>query len=164
MREQYWNFYISLEHKSYYYKYFQIFFNRINWGISCFCTLLSLSCVAAWGIWKDYPVLWSGLICVSQIIQAIFPKLPYNDLLTASKLIVVPLNEIILSVRHSWLQMEYTQDFSDDQICELLRNYESACFDLTSQFFSAAYLPEIKWCETKAEKDCKNYFSITYGI
>ncbi|MGO5550052.1 hypothetical protein ACTQW9_12335 [Lachnospiraceae bacterium LCP19S3_B12] len=162
MRDQYWNFYVSLKYKEFYYKWFRSFWGRINWGISCFCTLISLSCVAAWGVWKMYPVLWTVLICVSQVIQVLFPKLPYNDLLSASKLITNPLDRLLLDLEHSWLQMNYTKNFSDNEILDLLHKYKLEYSELVTQFFSASYLTNIKWCENKAEKDCKNYFLTTY--
>lgn len=46
MREQYWAFYCSIKYKSFYYEYFQLLFNKINWGITALCTLTALSCVA----------------------------------------------------------------------------------------------------------------------
>ena len=162
MREQYWNFYSSLKYREFYYKWFRTFWGRINWAISGFCTLISLSCVAAWGIWKTYPILWTVLICISQVIQVFFPKLPYNDLLSASKLIANPLDRLLIDVENSWLEMNYVKEFSDAELLPLLYNYKLEYSKLVSQFFSSSYLPAIKWCETKSECDCKNYFSTIY--
>lgn len=161
MREQFWNFYVSLVHKSYYYKYFQILFDRINWIISGFCTILSLSSVAAWGIWNSFPILWSVLICFSQIIQVFFPKNPYNDLLISSRFMVPELTKLLHSVRFSWLSFD-VRESSDDEILQLLKEYEATYDSLVSQFFSSTYLPEIDWIEKHATEECINYFSTTY--
>lgn len=163
MREQYWTMYFSLKHRACYYKYFLILFSRINRCISTFCTLLSLSFVAAWGIWDQHPVVWSVLICTSQIIQAVFPQMPYNDLLTSSKFIIPEMDKLLLSIRHEWLEMNYVDEYSDKQISELIHKYEEQYSNLVLQFFSAAFVPSIKWCEVRAEQECKIYFQNTYA-
>ncbi len=65
MREAYWNFYKKIAYQFFYYKRFQIFLNAVNNGIAAFCGLTALSSVAAWGLWKSYPLLWSFLICMA---------------------------------------------------------------------------------------------------
>lgn len=164
MREQYWTMYVSLKHRACYYKYFLILFSRINRFISCFCTLLSLSCVAAWGIWNEHPVIWSVLICASQVVQALFPQMPYNDLLTSSKFIIPEVDKLLLCVRHDWLEMNYVDEYSEKQISELIQKYESHYSELVLQFFSAVFLPDLKWCTKKATIECQNYFSTTYSL
>ncbi len=88
MRERYWAFYLSLKHKSYYYKSFQILFKRINWAISSFLSLTTLSCIAAWDLWKNFQILWVILICISQfLISSAYPWIiPINLDMAVSKL------------------------------------------------------------------------------
>lgn len=162
MREQYWNFYVSLKHKACYYKYFQILLTRINWCISAVCTLLSISCVVAWGIWETCPLLWSVLICAAQVVQALFPKMPYNDSLVSCKFIIPEIEKLLFSVHHDWLSIQYLGKCSDKRIAKLIKKYDSAYSELVLQFFSADFLPVNKWCEKKAETECKNYFSTKY--
>ena len=161
MRERYWAFYLSLKHRSYYYKSFQILFKRINWAISSFLSLTTLSCIAAWDLWKNFQILWVILICISQVIQVFFPKMPYNDLLISTKFMISALDKLLLQVDHDWLSID-VHHFSDDRILELLETRQSQYSELVAQFFSGDYLPVIKYCEDKAEQDCKTFFSVTY--
>lgn len=163
MRERYWNFYTSIKYKSCYYMYYQIFVKRINIGISCFLSCVTISSIAAWNFWKTYPFLWSGIICLSQIIQAVLPNLPYFDLLIPVKLMISAVDRQLLDIDHDWLIIE-TQGLSEDQIINLLEKHQNRYADLVDQFFSGEYLPIIKYCVEKAEEECNTYFSVTYQI
>lgn len=163
MRERYWTFFFSIKHESLYYKHFQQLFNSINWIITCFLSVTALSCIAAWDIWKDYQVLWAILICTSQVIQALFPKLPYNDLLISTRFMICSLDRLLIDVEHDWLYIDIHQS-SEDEILKLLEKHQLKYSELVNQFFSGSYLPVIKHCEKCAEKDCKNFFSVTYHV
>lgn len=161
MRERYWNFYFSIKFKACYYMYFQIFFKHINTCITCFLSLTTLSCIAAWDVWNKYQLLWANLICVSQVVQAIFPKLPYNDMLISTKFMISALDRLLLDIDHDWLIIDI-HHLSDDEIVKLLEKHQNCYSDLVNQFFSGEYLPLIKYCEKKAEQECKTFFSVTY--
>lgn len=143
--------------------YYQIFVKRINIGISCFLSCVTISSIAAWNFWKTYPLLWSGIICLSQIIQAVLPNLPYFDLLIPVKLMISAVDRQLLDIDHDWLIIE-TQGLSEDQIINLLEKHQNRYADLVDQFFSGEYLPIIKYCVKKAEEECETYFSVTYQI
>lgn len=164
MREQYWKMYMSIKHKSLYYKNFQIMFNYVNWILSSLCAITSLSCVAAWGIWGTHPVLWSLIICAAQVFQALFPKLPYNDLLISTKFIVCSLDKLLLEIDHSWLDINYVHDLPDEKILSLIHKYESSYSSLVSQFFAGTFVPDIKYLSNKTEKECRTYFKIKYSM
>ncbi len=163
MRERYWSFFSEIKYKSFYYQYFQTLFSYINWGISAFLSLTTLSCIAAWDIWNSYPMVWAALICFSQIIQAFFPKLPYNELLTSTKFMISALDRLLLATEHDWLYIE-CHSLSDDEILKLLEKHQVQYSDLINQFFPGTYLPIIKWCEKKAAESYNTFFSVTYHI
>lgn len=161
MRERYWTFFFSIKHEAYYYKYFQILFHRINWIITGFLSVTTLSCIAAWDIWKNYQIIWAVLICVSQIIQALFPKLPYNDFLISTQFMISSLDKLLIEIEYDWLYLDI-HNLSDEEILKRLNSHQAKYSELISQFFSGGYLPVIKYCEKKAEQECKNFFSVTY--
>lgn len=161
MRERYWTFFFSIKHEAYYYKYFQILFHRINWIITGFLSVTTLSCIAAWDIWKNYQVIWAAFICVSQIVQALFPKLPYNDSLISTQFMISSLDKLLLEIEYDWLYLDI-HNLPDEEILKRLNRHQAEYSELISQFFSGSYLPVIKYCEKKAEQECKNFFSVTY--
>lgn len=161
MRERYWNFYFSIKHESFYYKHFQLLLSRINRGITAILALTTLSSIAAWDIWNKYRIIWAILICFSQVLQAIFPKLPYNDLLISTRFMISSLDKLLLDIEYDWLSID-VHDLSDDKILASLKKHQRNYSDLVNQFYSGEYLPVIKYCEKKAERDCKNFFSVTY--
>lgn len=161
MRERYWSFFFEIKHKSFYYKHFQALFNKINWVLSGFLSLTTLSSIAAWGIWEHYQLLWAILICFSQVVQALFPKLPYNDLLISTQFMISALDKLLIDVECDWLRID-AQNLEDDEIMSLLNQHMTQYSCLVDQFFSGTYLPTIEKCQQKAEKDCKIYFNVTY--
>lgn len=164
MRDRYWAFYVSIKHKSCYYKHFQILFSAINWGISAFLGLTTLSCIATLGIWQQYAMVWSSIILAAQVVQALFPKLPYNDLLISTKFMVTETERLLLDIDHDWLYIDiHSSTIQEDEILQLLQKHESRYFDLVNQFFSGTYLPEIKYCSDRAERDCRTFFTVTYN-
>lgn len=161
MRERYWKLYFSIKHESYYYKHFQLLLKRINWIITAILTLTTLSSIAAWDIWDKYRIVWAIIICFSQVIQALFPKLPYNDLLISTRFMISSLDRLLLDIDYDWMDIGI-HDLSDDEILVLFRKRQRCYSSLVNQFFAGEYLPVIKYCEKKAERDCKCFFSVTY--
>ena len=161
MREQYWEMYTTMKYQFLCHKYFQITFNRINWILSTFFTITSLSFVAMWGLWGKYPLLWSRIICAAQFLQALFPKLPYNDLLISTRFMISAFDSILLRIEISWIQMNYVEDFSDDEIFALVIKYKHSYSELISQFFPAVYLPELSYLSGKAWSELERYFKVS---
>lgn len=162
MREQYWRMYTDIKHRAVYYKHFYSLFNFINWMLSGFCTVASFSSIAAWSIWGAHPVLWSLIICSAQILQALFPKLPYTDLLISTKFMISSLDKLLLEIKHTWLEINYVQNLPDESILILIKKYETLYSGLVSQFFSGTFLPEIKYISKKSEKECKIFFKTNF--
>ena len=158
MRERYWTFFFSLKHQEFYYKYFQQLFNRINWCITAILTITTLSCIASLDLWKEHQLLWATIICVAQIVQALFPKLPYNDCLVSTGFMISSLSELLIQVEHDWLYIEI-HELSDEEILQLLHKHQTKHCTLIN-----FYLPTIKYCEKHAEADCKNFFNINYPV
>lgn len=164
MREQYWQMYTDIKYRSCYYKHFVKTFSFVNKCISGFLVLTSISSVAAWGLWSRFPLVWSLLICVSQVIQALLPKLPYNDQIISAKFMLSALDPLLLSIDLDWMDAEYIHDYSDKRYFKLINKYQSQYSNLASQFFSGEFLPEIKYLEVKAQAEYKNYFKNKYHV
>ena len=162
MREQYWAMYSDLKHRCFYYSRFLRFFNAINWIVSGFLTITSVSSIAIWTLWGKFPLVWSSLICISQVIQALWPKLPYNDLIVTTKLMICSLDDLLLSIDKDWMESEYVRNFSEQEYLDLISKYQNRYHELISQYYSGTFLPELKYLHKIAEDDCRNYFNHKY--
>ncbi len=162
MRENYWNFYKKIAYQFFYYKRFQIFLNRLYWGITALCNLTAFSSIAAWGVWKSYPLVWSVLICITQLVQALYPRLPYNELRYPTTFMICSLDKLLTSIGHSWLKIDL-YDYTEEEIFEFIEKYEMQYNELVAQFFAGVYLPEINHCAKKAEEECISYFTTKYS-
>lgn len=163
MREHYWITYSVLEYQLIYYKNYQLFYSLKKKIISCFCLGISLSSVAAWSIWKTFPLLWSFCIALSQLIQVFSPYFLNDELALAAKMIITPLDKLLVNTRHDWLSIENSA-YSDDQIVELIHKYEQQYSELTSLFFSGTFLPESRYVQKKTEAEWENNLEVKYHI
>lgn len=161
MREHYWTTYTNLEYKLRYYKYFQKSCNCRHNVISIACLLGSLACISSLKIWALIPVVWSAIIVILQILQALTPYILKNDLALSSKLIATPLSNMLVDMRHEWLLIE-SSIYSDDEIRDLIYKFETQYSDMVSLFFPGTFLPESKHIQSKAEADWIQYFEVTY--
>lgn len=163
MADHYWDFFIATKHKACYYKSFYSLFSRINWAMTAFLNFASFSSIAAWGIWNDYSVVWAAIIGISQVLQMLFPKVPYNDLLISVKFILPEIDRLLIDIENDYFDIELGR-LSDDDIKERLNIHQIRLFDITSRYFGGVYLPDLRFCASSAERDCKNYFSVNYKI
>lgn len=78
-----------------------------NWdrGIKMFSAIASSSSIGAWVIWKDYALVWGGVIAASQVLSAIRQYLPYKDRLRCYAALLIELEEIQLGVESRWIEI-----------------------------------------------------------
>ena len=162
MRDQYWTMYMKIKYHYFYYKHYSSFFNKVNFILSSFCTLVSLSCVTAWGIWGSHPVTWSLIIGISQVIQALSPKFSFNNFLISCRFIMCPLNNLLCNIDLTWMRMNYIKDYSDKKIFHFIQKYSIQNEKLTNQFFADSFLPEYPFLKKRADRDLKNFISLKY--
>ena len=70
-------------------------------------------------------------------------------------------DKLLLSIRHTWFEMD-VYDYTDEQILKFTKKYDAQYSELVSQFFSGSYLPEIQYCNKRAEKEAISYFNINH--
>jgi hypothetical protein len=75
---QYWNLLKELKVHVIYLHLYISKDEKVDRIIDIFLAILSSTSIAAWAVWQQYPMVWAGLIAVSQIITAIKPFLPYK--------------------------------------------------------------------------------------
>lgn len=163
MRNRYWNFFYEITYKKYYYESFYKFFKRINWIISAVLNITSLSSVAAWSIWGEHQLIWAILICFSQVIQALFPKLPYNDLLIAEQFMFPSLGKLYRSIERDWLAIDQ-KNLSEKKIMKKLLHHQQKYSDLVEFYMPSQFLPDIFFCEKEAAQNTQRFFRNNYNI
>lgn len=68
---------------------------------------------------------------------------------------------MLIRIEHEWDQID-CNTYNDEEINSILANFRHEYNKLESTYVGSIYLPFRQSCSEKAEKECKNYFSLYY--
>ena len=52
--------------------------NRSDLWLKMILAIVSSVSIGAWAVWKQYPLIWAGIIAASQVVAAVNPLLPFK--------------------------------------------------------------------------------------
>lgn len=90
---------------------------RERWT-SIMIALASSGSIATWAIWSKYPLLWGGIIAISQVVAFVKPYFPYNKYLSEvqkKKNIALKVN---LDFERLWYKMQYDKISEEESVNE----------------------------------------------
>lgn len=118
MRQKYFNLaqdvgYACLCYQKYYTKAVTI--ERI---VNAGCACVSTVGIAGWAIWKQFPLIWSILIAVSQTAAVIFPYTPYRKRRMALDYMIPRFHALVTKITTTWQAHcdEEDYDFRNDYL------------------------------------------------
>lgn len=88
MRDEFFKYYVALGHSVCYYREYYIHTRRINNIISGFLLLTSAASVVTWSFWKQYPLVWTIIIVLAQVVQILQPLMQSSKQHEALKYII----------------------------------------------------------------------------
>ena len=163
MREEYWNMYVSMKHKTYYFKHYSILLYHINWVIIGVCTLFSVTSITTWLVWRYIPWAWGILTAFVQVLQFLHTFMPFTKRATALQYMLSQLDTLMIEMEHDWRTINI-EDYQDPKISKLIKGHKRTYSNLSIQFTSDISMPYNKLCDKKAEKECKNFFFYYYNL
>lgn len=105
-----WIFYLDLyEENSYKWE------RRIN----IFSAVVSSTSIAAWAIWQQFSYIWSIIIAVSQVLNAIKVFLPYNTRLKATISFLEDLKFLYNRIEYDWFKVS-EGELTEEEINDIL--------------------------------------------
>ena len=145
MRDQYWSFLQNIYYLDLYYQRYYNTWSFIDRGVDILCNLVSCGSVAAWGIWKKWPMLWALLICGSQIIGVVRPHMQAQRRVNALSMLLPQLKLFELKVNNLWrLHQADNYDYT-----EKLIEFKSEWVNLETMFLGADEIPDRKYIRYK---------------
>lgn len=137
-------------------------YQKLDRSINIFLALASSGSIAAWAIWKDYPILWSSIIALSQVITTIKPYFPYSK-------VIKELNSRCYKI--DLLNIEYERFWNKIQRGKLTEDtIEQFYYDHNKTYAEVLNFPDdlvfdaSKEIETKANQRMKTYLKTYHGI
>lgn len=110
----------------------------------------SSASIAAWAVWKQYPLLWGLIIALSQVIQAIKSYLPFKARLNALLKMTAAMQMILCDAEEKWYDVSEGR-LSNEQINALRFKYiKKRKTKILNRYFNGT-LPDNKRLLHKAE-------------
>jgi hypothetical protein len=140
MQERYWRRLTDKRYRLFYISEYYDQCVRLQRIINIFLAVTSSGAIAAWAIWKDLPVLWAGVIAVSQVITAIRPYLPYEKRIEGIYDILIQLTAICNEVEAKWFYVS-NGSLTEEEINNLYYGFEKRWSDIEAKGLKGDSIP-----------------------
>jgi hypothetical protein len=124
--------------------------------------VVSSGTIGAWAIWKDYAIIWGGLIALVQVIDALKDYIPQAKHAKAASDFVAALEDIINDARLEWHGV-FNGKFDAEGIMTRWRKLAGALSAAEHKHFPDG-MPANEKRQTLAESDANAYFLAMYGV
>lgn len=157
-----WATFCNMKYKGFLFGLLVHKYQKLDRYVNIFLALASSGSIAAWAVWKNYPILWSSIIAISQVITTIKPYFAYNK-------IAKELNNRCLKM--DLLNNEYARFWNKIQRGKLTEDtIEQYYFDYNKTYTEVLNFSEdlvfdtSKELEKKANLKMKTFLKSFYGI
>lgn len=75
-----WNTLVNMKFKGFLFEVSLSKYQKYDRNINIFLALAASSSIGAWAIWKEYPMVWGGIIAASQVVTTVKPYFPYSKM------------------------------------------------------------------------------------
>ncbi len=144
--------------------YLQGYAEHADWWdktIDIFLAITSSSSIAAWAVWQKYPLVWSAIIALSQVITAIKPFLPHKQRVKAISELTDKFQNISLKCEKGWFAVAEGQ-LTEEEIHELYISLKEESLSAEQNCLKNIVLPENKSILSEAERKADLYLTKTY--
>lgn len=159
MREQYWSMLTDTKFKLFYYWEYRDLSQKIDFWLKVIATFTTSSGIACLLLKKDFPIVWTTLIIISQTYQSVEHLLPFKERITRVNFLIPPLSYLINEIERDWA---YIDTYSEKEIIGLIYKYKDSYIKIDDQFISSFPFPHRKLCTNKATKLLKEYCEYHY--
>jgi hypothetical protein len=163
MQELYWN---KMTDKRYQLIYINEYYDqciRIQRMINIFLAVTSSGAIAAWAVWKGFPVIWAAIIAVSQVITAVKPYLPYEKRIDGLYDIINQYTIICNEMEAKWFYVSKGL-ITEEQINEQITQCEKRWTDVGAKSLKGDNIPADDRLAEIAEEKKNSYFEINFNV
>ena len=145
--------------------YIELFLKKSETHDRCINMILAISSTAsigAWAIWNNYAMVWGLIIAGSQVIQAIRPYLPYNELLKCAAGLRNSYSELFVFADTKWPSIA-SGELSKAEIASLREQLRAKKLQYEQKAFPSSGFPDNEKFIEKATQKAELYFANFYG-
>ena len=119
MQEKYWRYMVQIKAWIFYLDLYEESSYKWNRRINVFSAVVSSTSIAAWAIWQQFSLLWSIIIAISQVLNAIKVYWPYNIRLKLIASFMEDLKYLYNKMEYNWLKVS-NGELTEEEINDLL--------------------------------------------
>lgn len=158
MQERYWR---KLTDKRYRLIYVNEYYIQCVWVqrfINVILAITSSGAIAAWAVWKEFPVVWAGVIAISQVITAVKPLLPYEKRIETIYDMINQMTTICNEIETKWYYVA-NGSLTEEEINDLSYQFEKKWTEIETKNFKGDMIPSDARLEHIANIKKDEYFS-----
>ena len=118
--------------------------------------------IAAWVVWRDYPFVWSGIIALAQLLDAVKNLFPFAKLHRAASDLTVALELLFIDAQYEWEEI-YAGKMGDDDIMAARRKMQKLRLEAEQKFFPEGFQPASRFVELATNLTVSQVGSLATG-
>jgi hypothetical protein len=160
---RFWNELTQLRGQIDYLCLYQLSCERVDRSLKMFLAVASSGSIAAWAVWRDFAMLWGGIIAASQLVSAIKSYLPFEKRLSASGELASKLEGLFVQWEGAWQQVA-DGGLSEREISDRITELKKVKVELENGCLKNNPLPDKPDLEKAAAKKAATYFKLVYQL
>lgn len=161
MQEKYWRYMVQVKARLFYLDMYEENSYKLDKYINMISAIAASSSIGAWVIWQQLSFLWSIIIAISQVINAIKIFLPYS---TRRKVTISFLGDLKLlynKIEYNWFKVS-DGELTEEEINEMIFNFKDEYTNIENKNLKEETLPEnerfVKIAAQKTDQYFENNF------
>lgn len=157
MQEKYWRYMVQIKAWIFYLDLYEESSYKWNRRINVFSAVVSSTSIAAWAIWQQLSLLWSIIIAISQVLNAIKVYLPYNIRLKLIASFMEDLKYLYNKMEYNWLKVS-NGELTEEEINELLYTFKNEYTGIENKNMKEEILLDNENFKKEADQKTDFYF------
>lgn len=161
MQEKYWRYMVQVKARLFYLDMYEENSYKLDKYINMISAIAASSSIGAWVIWQQLSFLWSIIIAISQVINAIKIFLPYS---TRRKVTISFLGDLKLlynKIEYNWFKVS-DGELTEEEINEMIFTFKDEYTNIENKNLKEETLPEnerfVKIAAQKTDQYFENNF------
>lgn len=157
MQEKYWKYMVQIKAWIFYLDLYEE--NSYKWErrINIFSAVASSTSIAAWALWQQMSYIWSLIIAISQVLNAIKGFMPYNRRLKTIIPFMEDLKFLYNKIEYNWFKVS-DGDLTEEEINELLYAFKNEYTNIENKNLKEETLLENQKIKKLADCKVETYF------
>lgn len=157
MQEKYWRYMVQIKAWIFYLDVYEE--NSYKWDrrINIFSAVASSTSIAAWAIWQQLSYVWSFIIAISQVLNAIKEFMPYNRRMKVIVPFMKDLEFLYNKIEYNWFKVS-EGELTEEEINELLYTFKNEFTNIENKNLKEETLLENESFKKLADQKTDIYF------